>query len=179
MSASVKRSPMWTCSRKDRQGGLRVWAAPRHHQENQPARRIVSRSRIASAPQLEIIFVCAGGESRLASASSSSCVHISRTRRCTPAHAHPHGSAPSPDEPTVERHSACLSTVAAPALCCGNDRSSVFAFLMIGRHRLHQQRLPPYPLVAMSPDPLIESSPEPRTRTLKTTQEQQRKELPE
>src|SRR6266566_2493455 len=32
-------------------------------------------------PQLEIIFVCAGGESRLASASSSSCVHISRTCR--------------------------------------------------------------------------------------------------
>ncbi len=79
--ASAKRSPMWSCSRNDRQGGLRVWAAPRHHQENQAARRIFSRSRIASGPQLEIILVCAGGESRLASASSSSCVHISRTHR--------------------------------------------------------------------------------------------------
>jgi len=66
-------------------------------------------------------------------------------------------------------------------------RVSTFLAL-IGEHRRtlthtvrhhHQQRLPPYPLVAMSPDPLIKSSPEPRTRTPKTTQEQQRQELPE
>src|SRR6266567_4509914 len=59
---------MWSCSRKDRQGGLRVWAAPRRHQENQPARRIVSRSRIASAPppsSKSFLFVLAASQGPL------------------------------------------------------------------------------------------------------------------
>src|SRR6266567_1157033 len=43
--------------------------------------RLPLPDRVRPPPQLEIIFVCAGGEPRPAPASSSSCVHISRTCR--------------------------------------------------------------------------------------------------
>src|SRR5437016_7646828 len=135
--ASAKRSPMWSCSRNDRQGGLRVWAAPRHHQENQAARRIFSRSRIASGPSSKSSwFVLAASQGSL--------------------------------QRLLHRVSTFLALI-------GEHRRTLTHTV---RHH-HRQRLPPYPLVAMSPDPLIKSSPEPRTRTTKTTQEQQRQELPE
>ncbi len=132
-----------------------------------------ARSRCGAAP---------GKIDRVGSGSGRRRDTIRRTRRRA-------GSSPAPGSrpPPSSKSSWFVLAASQGSLQRLLHRVSTFLAL-VGEHRRtlthtvrhhHQQRLPPYPLVAMSPDPLIKSSPEPRTRTPKTTQEQQRQELPE